>query len=120
MTQVMASSDLAVRARFFRGLGDLSRLAILDALRAGERTVGEVATAGRFTLSNASRHLTCLKECGLVEARQDGKYVYYRLADHVAELLDKNDAFIERVADRIAACERPEMPPRWEPRGTRR
>lgn len=102
-------TDLRVRARFFHGLADFSRLAILDALRDGERTAGDIATAAGLTPSNASRHLACLKECGLVESRQDWRHVYYRLAEGVSELLSANDAFIERVADRVAACERPEM-----------
>jgi DNA-binding transcriptional ArsR family regulator len=109
MAQVIAQADLAVRARFFRGLADPSRLAILDALREGERTVGEVAAAAGLMLSNASRHLACLRDCGLVEARQDWRHVFYRLADGVADLLAANDAFLERVAERVAACERPEM-----------
>lgn len=98
-----------VRARFFHGLADPSRLAILDALRDGERAAGEIAAAGGLSRSKASRHLACLKGCGLVEARQDWRRVFYRLADGVAELLLVNDRFIDRVAERVAACERPEM-----------
>ena len=109
MVQVTAPPDLWVRARFFRGLGDLSRLVILETLQRGERTVSEVAEATGMSLSNASRHLTCLDECGLVEARAEWRYVRYRLADGVPELLAMNESFIERVAERIAACRRPEM-----------
>lgn len=108
MTQ-MIDVELAIRARFFRGLGDPSRLAILDCLAHGEHTAGEVAAAAGLTPSNASRHLACLKDCGLVEARQDWRYVYYRLADGVPRLVADTGAFIERVADHIAACERPEI-----------
>lgn len=109
MVQARVELAHAARARFFRGLADPSRLAILGTLRGSERSVGEVAAAAGLTLSNASRHLTCLKECGLVEARQTWRHVCYRLADGVAELLDENDRFIERVAERIIACQRPEM-----------
>lgn len=101
--------DLGVRSRFFRGLADPSRLAILDALRDGERTAGGVAVAAGLTPSNASRHLSCLRDCGLVEARPDWRHVHYRLAQGVADLLATNDAFIERVAERVTACQRPEM-----------
>ncbi len=109
MTQVNAPTDIQIQARFYHGLADPSRLAILHALRAGERTVSEVATAANLGVSNASRHLTCLKECGLVEARHDWRHVHYRLADEVAHLLAMNEDFIERVAGRIAACTQPEM-----------
>ena len=101
----------ALRARFFHGLADPSRTAILDALRTGERTAGDVASAAGITASNASRHLACLRDCGLLEARQDWRYVYYRLAPDVLDLLTVTDHFIGRVAERVAACTRPEMRP---------
>jgi DNA-binding transcriptional ArsR family regulator len=107
--QVRARADVAVQARFYRGLADPSRLALLTALRGGERTVGDAAAQAGISLSTASRHLACLKDCGLVEARPDWRYVYYTLAEGVAGLLAANEAFVERVAERVAACRRPEM-----------
>lgn len=101
--------DVEVRARFYHGLADASRLAILDALLSGERTAGDVAGAAGLSPSNASRHLACLKECGLIESRQDWRFVYYRLADGVADLLAADEPFIDRVAERIVSCRAPEM-----------
>jgi ArsR family transcriptional regulator, cadmium/lead-responsive transcriptional repressor len=98
-----------VRARFFDGLADPARLALLDALRDGEMTAGEAAVAASLSASNASKHLACLRDCGLVESRQEWRHVHYSLAAGVGELLDVHDLFIERVADRVAACQRPEM-----------
>lgn len=109
VTHVMAPVDAALRAKFFRGLANPSRLALLDALRGSELTAGEVATRAGLSLSNASKHLACLKACGFVETRQDWRRVHYRLADEVDALLAANDAFLGRVAERVAACERPEM-----------
>lgn len=109
MVQMSVPIELWVEARFFHGLADPSRLALLQALRQGERTVSEVAAVTRIGISSASRHLRCLAECGLVEARTDWRYTHYRLADQVEELLAANEAFIATVADRIAACRRPEM-----------
>jgi DNA-binding transcriptional ArsR family regulator len=109
MPQLSTPTDCQVRARFFHGLADPSRLAILDALRSGELTAGEVAARAGLTPSNASRHLACLKDCGLVEARQEWRHVYYRLAHGVLELLTASESFIERVADRVASCTRPEI-----------
>ncbi len=102
-------NELWIQARFYQGFADISRLAILNCLREGERTVSEVATATRLSLSNASRHLACLRDCGLLEPREDWRYCHYRLANGVLKLLESNDAFIGKVANRIAACERPEM-----------
>ena len=113
MAQTMARVPLLVRARFFDGLADPARLALLEALRHGERTAGELAAAATLSPSSASKHLACLRDCGLVESRQDWRHVYYCLAAGVGDLLDANDLFIERVADRVAdrvaACQRPEM-----------
>ena len=109
MRQTTARAALATRARFFHGLAEPSRLAILDVLRDGEQTAGDVAAAAGISPSNASRHLACLKDCGLVEGRQEWRHLHYRLAPGVADLLAANDAFVERVVDRIAGCARPEM-----------
>lgn len=101
---------LAVRAKFFRGLAEPSRLAILDTLRAGELTAGEVAARAGLSASNASKHLACLKDCGLVEAHQDWRHVRYRLAgEHIAHLLDEGDLVLDLVAEQLATCQRPEM-----------
>jgi ArsR family transcriptional regulator, cadmium/lead-responsive transcriptional repressor len=92
-------------AKLFRGFADASRLAILEALVDRERCVSELVELTGLSQSNASGHLACLKECGLVEARQDGRFVYYRLADpKVAVMLVGADAILGRLADRIAAC----------------
>jgi DNA-binding transcriptional ArsR family regulator len=106
---MMNRVPINVRARFFDGLADPARLALLDALRAGEMTAGEAATAANLSPSNASKHLACLRDCGLVESRQEWRYVHYALATGVGQLLDVHDVFIEQVADRVAACQRPEM-----------
>jgi DNA-binding transcriptional ArsR family regulator len=101
---------LTLRARFFRGLADPSRLALLHALRDGEQSVSELVAATGLTQSNASGHLACLRECGLVASRQEWRHVYYRLAGpHIAQLLRDADQVLEVVAERVAACERPEM-----------
>jgi DNA-binding transcriptional ArsR family regulator len=100
---------VAIRARFFDGLADPARLALLDALRDGEMTAGEAALAASLSASNASKHLACLRDCGLVESRQEWRHVYYALAAGVDQLLEVHNLFIEQVADRVAACQRPEM-----------
>src|SRR5437899_12606287 len=98
MAQVTMPTSVRVWARFFDGLADAARLALLDALRDGERTAGDAAAASGLSPSNASKHLACLRECGLVESRQDWQHVYYCLSDGVARIVDANDAFIEHVA----------------------
>jgi DNA-binding transcriptional ArsR family regulator len=109
MAQVIVALPRQTRARFFSGLADPARLALLDVLRQGELTAGDASVAAGLSPSNTSKHLACLRDCGLVESRQEWRRVYYRLAAGVTQMLEANDAFIAGVADRIDACERPEM-----------
>ncbi len=55
--------------------------------------------------SNVSGHLTCLKDCGPVVSRRNGRFVHYRLADpQMNAVLSAADVVLMRHADRIAAC----------------
>ncbi len=99
------TSKLDLTAKLFRGFADPSRLAILETLRCGERCVSDVVHATGLTHSNVSSHLACLKDCGLVTARQEGRYIYYRLADPEVEVvLESAEAILGRFASQIAAC----------------
>ena len=106
---IAAPPHLTVLSKFYRGLGDLSRLAILTRLQDGEQTSGEIAARTGLSCSNTSRHLSCLQDCGLVESRQEWRFVYYRLADGVPALLEQNAAMAAELAERIAACVNPAM-----------
>jgi len=67
-------------ARFFSALGDETRLALLDQLRAGEKTVGALVSALGCPQPKVSRHLKVLKDVGLVRDRREGRHVTYELA----------------------------------------
>jgi ArsR family transcriptional regulator len=76
------------------------RLALLEQLAQGERSVELLADRVRLSIANASQHLQHMRQSGLVDARRDGKFVFYRLADDaVLDLL----AAIRRVAERNLA-----------------
>jgi DNA-binding transcriptional ArsR family regulator len=96
---------LDLTARLFRGFADPSRLALLTLLRERERCVSDLVEGTGLTQSNVSSHLTCLRGCGLVASRQEGRYVYYRLADPgVAAMLTTAEGMLARHAGEIAAC----------------
>lgn len=98
-------TKLDLTAKLFRGVADPSRLSILTTLRAGERCVSDLVSETGLTQSNVSGHLTCLKDCGLVVSRQDGRYVYYRLADPEVEVMLRSaDTILSHLASKIAAC----------------
>lgn len=102
---------LDLQAKLFRGLADSSRLAILDALRAGPLHVGAIVAATGLSQPNVSNHLRCLNECGLVQAEQRGRFVHYRLGDErVGELLRLADALLGGAAYGVEACGRYEGP----------
>lgn len=78
-------------------LTDPKRLMLLDALRVGERSVGDLALAIGVALPNASQHLAVLRSAGLVEGRRVGTTVVYRLTEPaIAEACDIIHAIVAR------------------------
>lgn len=97
----------ALKAKFFRGLADPARLNILETLLDGEKSVGEIMAKTGLSQSNCSGHLTCLKECGLVSCRRDGRFIYYHLADQqISLLLRTAEEVLSRVAEKVYTCTR--------------
>lgn len=92
-------------ARFFSGLADPTRVQILTFLADGPKTAGEIVRhIGRHQAS-VSSHLTCLRFCGFVEARRDGRSVIYELIDpRVRRLVLQAERMLEDNAERIMAC----------------
>ena len=102
---------MTIKAKLFRGFSDPSRLAILDVLRVRPMTVGEIVHATGLNQPNASSHLACLHDCGLVAREQDGRYVRYRLSDRrVSTLLRLGDELLADVARGVYECTRYEAP----------
>lgn len=109
----MIRLGVQLRAKLFRGLGDISRLRVLEALRDGPLSAGEVVARTGLSQPNTSMHLACLAECGLVTWERQGKFVYYAIADkRAARLLDHADGLLVRVAPLIEACPRYRRPGR--------
>ena len=101
-----------LKAKLFRGFGDPSRLSILEVLRAGPRTVGDLVNATGLLQSNVSNHLGCLRDCGLVTSEQAGRYVTYQLSDdRVGDLLGMAEALLADVARGVYECTRYNIPP---------
>ena len=93
------TSSIDLQAKLFRGFADPSRLGILDALRNGPLTVSEIVEATHLSQPNVSNHLGCLRDCGLVTAEQQGRYVTYHLSDdRVGELLALTESLLADVA----------------------
>jgi ArsR family transcriptional regulator len=97
-----AAAGDVLDARFFKALGDPSRIAILARLAEYGKpmTVGEVAECCPTCVSVVSRHLGMLREAGILEARREGREVYYCI--RFAELA----ATLRRMADAVESYDR--------------
>lgn len=90
-------------AAYFQTLSEPTRLQILNFLRQGERSVGELAQLCGYTSANVSRHLAMLTQRGLVAREGRGTSVYYRIADEsVYALCDLVCGNIVRQLERTA------------------
>lgn len=100
-------------ASLFRGLGDMSRLRVLAALRDGPLAATEVVARTGLSQPDASMHLKCLGGRGLVTWERDGRFVHYEIADkRVVKLLDRGEESLLRIGPLIAAGPRYRQPGR--------
>lgn len=92
------------QARICQVLADPKRLRLLDLLRTGERSVGELAASLGASYPNVSQHLTVMRDAGLVATRRDGTTIFYRLAyPRIVEACDiVHDILQAQLADAAA------------------
>lgn len=76
-------SNLSGTASLFLALGDKTRLRLLNLLRDREVCVSSFTTVLGQSQPKVSRHLAYLRNAGLVEVRRDGKWMHYRISDHL-------------------------------------
>ncbi|MGH2618561.1 MAG: ArsR/SmtB family transcription factor, partial [Thermomicrobiales bacterium] len=73
----------------------------------GEKNVSELVASLGQPQSRISNHLACLRWCGYVDSRREGKFIYYRVADpRVRELLTLARGVIADNAAAILSCTR--------------
>ena len=96
---------LEARMRFFKGFTNPGRLKIIEALRDGEQSVGELVQKTGIPQAQVSNALGCLRWCGFVRSRQDRRYVYYAIAsDIVHEILRLADVMVAEHAAQLYSC----------------
>lgn len=97
----------ALYAKFFHGLSHPVRLQIVLHLLQGEKNVTELMALLGLKQAHVSNHLACLKWCGFVSARQEGRNVYYAVVDpRIREIVELGRAVVADNAVHIAACTR--------------
>lgn len=102
-----APSRTELLAKYFRGLGDPTRLRILRLLSdAGELSAGELVRQLEMPQATVSTHLGCLRWCGFVSTRREDRSVIYSLADpRVSELVAIADGLLDDNAEHLACCQ---------------
>lgn len=114
-------SPASVTAKFFRGLGDATRIRILQLLEEGEKTVSELMEETGTLQGRLSSHLACLRWCGFVTSRRQGRQVYYRLTDRrVRQVLRLAEQFLEANRESVEMCQIIDACPPQSPRSGRK
>ncbi len=102
-----APAEADLLAKYFRVLGDRTRLRVLELVAEGERSVGELVRLLGEPQTKVSNHLACLRWCGFVTTRREHRTIYYRLADdRVAAVVELGRALLRDNAEHVAACGR--------------
>lgn len=73
----------------FKALNDETRRQILELLKGGDKTAGEIADGFNISKPSISHHLDLLKQAGLVEAVKEGQFIYYSLNTTVLDEIAK-------------------------------
>lgn len=108
---IYASADISGRAELvpagvlFRGLADPTRLALVRRLALGEARVVDLCADLGLSQSTASTHLACLRGCGLVDFRAEGRAsVYFLARPELMDLLASAEALLAATGSSVALC----------------
>jgi DNA-binding transcriptional ArsR family regulator len=94
-------------AKYFRALGDPTRLRIVGLLMEEALTVTELTRRLRIPQSNVSNHLACLRWCGFVSSESQGKWTYYSVTNpKIRKIIELVRALVSANAEHVAACTR--------------
>ena len=100
------TDGLTAAACLFHGFADPSRIAILRHLALGDHRVVDLTAHLGLAQSTVSKHLMCLRDCGLVTARPEGRATVYTL-NHAAALMDlwaAAERLLEATGDAVTLC----------------
>lgn len=98
-------TKLRLKSKVFKGFSDTTRLCLFEVLKDGEKTVTELVTLTGYGQSAISNHLACLRECGLVILRQEGRNNYYKLRDdRVVQILNIVEELLTDMSEETYKC----------------
>ena len=99
------TGTLRLKAKLLRGLADSSRLGVVECMLVQPRCVSEIVALTGLSQPNVSNHLACLHDCGLVEREQQGRLVYYHLADpRIVKILGEIESVVALIQTSLEEC----------------
>ena len=99
------SAALIAAACMFRSLGDPTRLTIVQHLALGEHRVVDLTAHLGLAQSTVSAHLACLRDCGLVTSRPEGRASMFSLAHReLLALLIAAEGLLAATGDAVVLC----------------
>jgi ArsR family transcriptional regulator, cadmium/lead-responsive transcriptional repressor len=106
--EVDEARALSAAACLFRSLGDPARLAILQHLALGEHRVVDLTAHLRLAQSTVSAHLACLRDCGLVTSRPEGRASMFTLShdEEILRVLAAAEQLLGATGDAVVLCPR--------------
>lgn len=105
MPMTTQKGDVTAAVCLFRSLADPTRLAIVRHLARGEHRVVDLTAHLGLAQSTVSGHLACLRDCGLLAVRADGRASLYSLArPELLDLLIAAERLLEATGDSVRLC----------------
>lgn len=100
-----SGSSLDAAVALFHSLSDGTRLSIVRRLAEGEARVADLIGELSLAQSTVSAHVACLRDCGLVDGRPEGRQVFYSLArPELMDLLASAETLLAATGNAVALC----------------
>lgn len=98
-------TGISAAVALFHSLSDRTRLAIVSRLAHGETRVADLVGELGLAQSTVSAHVACLRDCGLVVGRAQGRQVFYSLArPELLDLLAAAETLLAATGNAVALC----------------
>lgn len=98
-------TELSAAVSLFHSLADPSRLSILRHVSEGETRVRDLTDELGLAQSTVSEHVACLRDCGLLVARPEGRQNFYAVAaPEVIDLLESAERLLAATGYQVDLC----------------
>lgn len=102
---LVGTQGLDPAVALFHSLSDATRLAIVRRLARGEARVADLMAGLELAQSTVSAHVACLRDCGLVVGRPQGRQVFYSLTrPELMDLLASAETLLAATGNAVALC----------------